>query len=165
MADKQGHNANKSGKWLEDEVEKTLNFYNIPSINFRLVGARFGKKITKQNPKGFLLKNVPYINMYGHESRGEFVLQLSNRGPIRIECRRQDVRGSVDEKLPYLIGNCYSFEEKDIILVIEGKGMREAARKFVVNATRAIAYKNVKVMTCNQFKYWAKKVLSVSNEV
>jgi hypothetical protein len=162
MTDKQGHNANKSGKWLETQVEDAINNIGIPSINFRTLGTMFGRKITKMETPGFLLKNVPYTNMYGGESRGEFVLQLNNKGAIRIECRAQNVAGSVDEKLPYLIGNCFSFKEKDVILVIEGDGMRKTALNFVKNAAKAIAHKNVSVLTLNQFRHWIKKYEEVS---
>jgi len=130
---------------------------------FRKVDTMFGQKIMKQNVPGFLLKNVPYTNMFGSKSTGEFVLQVTDKGPIRIECRSQAVAGSVDEKMPYLIGNCYSFEEKDVILILEGDGMRDAARLFATNAARAIAYKNVQVMTLNQFKSWAKKTFGNVN--
>lgn len=157
MADRQGQNANKSGKWLENQVEETLGAYGIPSMFFRKVGTKFGKKIMEQNTPGFLLKNVPYTNMLGGESRGEFVLQRTNKGPVRIECRKQDVAGSVDEKIPYLIGNCYAFEEKDVILILEGEGMRKEAKRFAINAAKSIAYKNVMVMTLNQFKAWARR--------
>ncbi len=163
VVDEQGRSANRNGKWLEDEVEKTLGKYGIPSIKFRQVGTRFGQKIMKQNVPGFLLKNVPYTNMFGSKSTGEFVLQVTDKGPIRIECRSQAVAGSVDEKMPYLIGNCFSFEEKDVILILEGDGMRDAARTFATNAARAIAYKNVRVMTLNQFKSWAKKTFENTN--
>lgn len=159
MIDLQGQNANKSGKWLEEQVEGTLKGLGINTIPYSKVGTRFGKKILEENAPGFLLKNVPYINMYGGESRGEFVLQLKDYGPIRIECRMQTVAGSVDEKLPYLIGNCYSFKEKEVILVIEGDGMRSAAKRFITNAARAIAYKDVRVFTLNQFKHWANKTI------
>ena len=116
MATGDGHrSANMAGKWLENEVEKTIMNFGLKSLHYKQVGTRFGKTILRDSPKGFLLKNVPYTNMYGGESRGEFLLQLKNYGPIRIECRNQTVGGSVDEKFPYLIGNCYSFEEKDVI--------------------------------------------------
>lgn len=161
MASGDGHrHANKTGKWLEDEVEKTITDYGFSVLHHRDIKTKFGKNIIKDSPKGFLLKNVPYTNMYGEKSTGEFVLQLSNYGPIRIECRNQNVRGSVDEKFPYLIGNCYSFDEKDVVLVVEGSGARSAAKKFVINASKAIAYKKVRVFTLAQFKSWAKRMLS-----
>lgn len=165
MVDKQGRNANRSGKWLENQVENTLNEYGIPSLYYKQVGTRFGQNIMKREVPGFLLKNVPYINMLGSESRGEFVLQIANKGSVRIECRKQDVAGSVDEKIPYLIGNCYSFEEKDVILILEGDGMRAAAKKFAINAAKAIAYKNVRVMTLNQFKTWAHREFKTTKQV
>jgi len=165
MASGDGHRkANKAGKWLENEVENTINNCGLPSLFYKQIGTRFGKKVMTKYPYGFLLKNVPYTNMFGSTSRGEFVLQLSSLGPIRIECRNQTVRGSVDEKLPYLIGNCSCFEEKNVVLVIEGNGAREAAKRFVKNAARAIPHKNVKVLTLNQFKAWAKRTIKTKEK-
>lgn len=156
----QGQTANKNGKWLEQQVEDIIVSYDVEKINYRQIGTKFGKKILSINPKAFLIKNVPYTNMYGGISRGEFVLQLKNKGPVRIECRSQRVSGSVDEKIPYLIGNCYAFEEKDVILVIDGDGMRTKAKEFAINAAKSIAHKNIRVMTLGQFKAWANKMLS-----
>lgn len=157
MIDLQGQNANKSGKGLEEQVENILEDLGIRVIPFSKIGTNFGKKIMAEDANGFLLKNVPYTNMYGGRSFGEFVLQIKDRGPFRIECRKQNVSGSVDEKLPYLIGNCYSFKEKDIILIVEGSGMRAEGKSFLINATKAIAHKNVRVFSLNQFRSWANK--------
>lgn len=156
--DLQGQKANSNGKWLENEIENTLSNYGILSVYHKQIGKRFGNNVVKDTKApAFLIKNVPYTNMFGGQSRGEFVLQIKNYGPIRIECRFQKVSGSVDEKIPYLIGNCYSFPEKDVILVLEGTGMREAARNFAKNAARAIAHKNIRIFTLNQFKAWARR--------
>jgi len=161
MTDVQGQNANKSGKYLERQVEEHLNGIGYASTNFSSMGKLFGKKIISQSAPGFLLKNVPYINMYGGQARGEFVLKPTNKPPVRIECRFQNVSGSVDEKLPFLIGNCLAFEEKDVVLVIEGDGMRKSALAYVKNAARAIAHKHIRVFTLTQFKSWANRNLRV----
>lgn len=158
MADNQGQRANKEGRKLENKVEDLLIDKGVVSLKYTQVGAKTGKLISSNTP-GFLLKNVPYTNMYGGKSRGEFVLQINNRGPIRIECRSQHVGGSVDEKIPYLIGNCLSFDEKEVILVIDGDGIRSVARMFLKNATKAIAHKHISVMTLPQFSNWVDRVL------
>jgi len=132
--------------------------YGIKSLFHREIGMRFGKKILSQKAPGFLIKNVPFTNMYGSQSYGEFVLQITNRGPIRIECRGQTRTGSVDEKIPYLIGNCMAFEEKNVIVVLEGGGMRPAARRYAISAAKAIRYKKIMVMSLNQFRAWSKRM-------
>lgn len=158
--DLQGAKANRSGKWLENQIEEALNTCGIRSLFFREVNTAFGETIMNDtSSRGFLLKNVPYINMFGGNSRGEFVLKLNNKAPIRIEARMQTVTGSVDEKIPYLIGNCYSFEEKHVILVLEGDGMREQARKFAKHAAGAIAHKDVRVYNLKQFLGWVNNTV------
>ena len=160
MASGDGHKkANRVGKCLENEVEEIINSYGIESLFYSQIKKNFGKKIIKESPGGFLLKQVPYINMYGANARGEFVLQINNYGPVRIECRGQQVHGSVDEKFPFLIGNCYAFEEKHVVLIIEGNGARKSAIEFVKNAARALAYKDIKVLNLKQFRSWAKQML------
>ena len=143
MPDKQDSNANKSGKWLENEIEKILNSYGIPSIKYRSIGPRFGNKVVKQGAKGFLIKHAPYKNVLGGHSRSEFVLQLANRGAIRIECRRQAVRGSVDEKVLYLFANAVACVEKEVILVVECNGMRKEAKQFLVDKAKSVKYKKL----------------------
>lgn len=159
MTDVQGQKANKAGKHLEKQVENYLNDLGYVPIMFKKVGTPSGKKIMQQEVPGFLLKNVPYTNMYGGSGRGEFVLLSGHQAPTRIECRYQNVSGSVDEKLPFLLGNCLAFEEKNVILVIEGDGMRKAARDFIKSAAKAVAYKDIKVFDLKQFKTWANKNL------
>lgn len=153
--DLQGAKANRSGKWLENQIEKALNGCGIRSLFFREISTTFGETIMNDtSSKGFLLKNVPYINMFGGNSRGEFVLKLNNKAPIRIEVRMQTVTGSVDEKIPYLIGNCCYFEEKHVILVLEGDSMREKAREFAKNAAKVIGHKDINVFNLKQFSTW-----------
>jgi hypothetical protein len=160
MADVQGHNANKSGKWLESEVEYTLNNLGFESINLNSIGKKFGENISKSNVPGFLVKNSYYTNMYGKRSRGEFLLQVTNRGPIRIECRRQTRAGSVDDKVATLMGNCVSCEEKEVILVIDGGGMRKERYRYLVDTARAVRFKKIHIMNLNQFKSWANRTLT-----
>ena len=160
MADVQGHNANKSGKWLEKEVEETLNGYGFQSVDHKTIGKKFGNKVSNQDIPGFLIKNSYYTDMFGKRARGEFVLQVSNKGSIRIECRRQTVRGSVDDKATTLLGNAVSCEEKNVILIIDGGGMAEEKRRYVVDSARAIKHKSIRVFNLKQFKSWAKRAFS-----
>jgi len=146
MIDLQGQKANQSGQWLEQQVENILACKGIVTDS-----------IDKTNVyKGVLFKNVPYINMYGGQSIGEFVLSLPNKN-IRIECRQQSVGGSVDEKLPYLFGNSLMFEEDHVILIIEGDGMRKSAKKWLIDKAEAVTCKDIKVMNLKKFRNWTNK--------
>ena len=137
-------------------MEALIISYGITSFFYSKIINTFAKNLVTLKADSFLLKNVPYTNMYGGASRGEFVLKLQGKAPIRIECRSQEVHGSVDEKLPYLLGNCISFEEKDVIIILEGGGMRPEARNYLKEVTkRSLPLgKNIKVMSFYQFYRW-----------
>jgi len=160
MADVQGHNANKSGKWLESEVEYTLNNLGFKSVNLKSIGKEFGEDVSNNNLPGFIVKNSYYTDMFGRRSRGEFLLQVANRGPIRIECRRQTRAGSVDDKVTTLMGNCVSCEEKEVIIVIDGGGIRKERYRYLIDTARAVRFKKIRVMNLSQFKSWANRTLS-----
>jgi len=146
----QGRLANLAGRKLERNVETILNNLGIPSISY---------KEWLDNPesdsKYILLKNVPYRNIYGGQGRGEFVLlkvgdDLSNG--IRIECRSQKVSGSVDEKLPYLFENALAFDQKEVILVIDGDGFKIGAKEWLKWRSMAVYHKEIIVTSLGEFE-------------
>lgn len=149
--DKQGARANKSGKKLEDDVE----FYLCN--NFDIVSKQYKNWLNSKEAgtaKGMLLKNVPYINIYGSNCRGEFVLSCSGRKDTRIECRKQTVSGSVDEKLPYFFANAVAFEEQNVILIVEGDGYKFGAKEWLRDSVNAIKHKNILMFSFEEFKEW-----------
>ena len=156
--DPQGSKANKNGKRLEDLVEAELCKYNIDVLSYN----EWVTDITKisDDVKGVLFKNVPYINVYGSKGRSEFLLFLDGFLDTRIECRSQLVTGSVDEKLPYLLENCKAFDEKNVIVVLEGNGYRTRAKEWFVENAHAVRFKNINVMSLKEFKDWAKGILA-----
>lgn len=160
-ADVQGQNANKNGKWLEDQVEKELLKYGIKSILYRKLKTAKGKEFISKCSKGFLLKNVPYTNMFGSKAWGEFVLVLFNVGVFRIECRGQAVAGSVQDKLPKLLEDCKCMDESNVIVVLDGEGMSYNAKTWFRKAAAAVHFKDIKVQSLIQFKLWLKDTLSV----
>jgi len=108
--------------------------------------------------KGLLLKNVPYITIYGGNGRGEFVLTLDGKKDIRIECRFQNVAGSVDEKLPYFFETALAFEERIVILIVEGEGYKHGAKAWLKSRCEGILYKDVLMFTFEEFKLWGRGV-------
>ena len=156
--DPQGSKANKNGKRLEDLVETELCKYDIDVLSYN----EWVNDVTKvsENVKGVLIKNAPYINVYGSKSRGEFLLFLDGFLDTRIECRSQTVTGSVDEKLPYLLENCKAFDEKNVIVVLEGSGYRKRAKEWFIENAHAVRFKNINVMSFKEFKDWAEGVLA-----
>jgi len=154
--DKQGTRANKSGKNLEDNVEFYLcDNFDIVSKQYR---NWFNSKETETS-KGTLLKNVPYINIYGGNCRGEFVLSCNGRKDIRIECRKQTVSGSVDEKFPYFFANAVTFEEQNVLLVVEGDGYKFGAKEWLRDSVNAVKHKNILMLSFEEFKEWANNEL------
>ena len=158
FVDPQGSRANKNGKRLEDLVEAELCKYNIDVLSYN----EWINDIIKMSDdvKGVLIKNAPYTNVYGSRSRGEFLLFLEGFLNTRIECRSQSVAGSVDEKLPYLLENCKAFDEKNVIVVLEGGGYRVRAKEWFIENAHAVKSKNINVMSLREFKTWARGLLS-----
>ena len=118
----QGGESNFSGVGLEYYIEHEFNSRGVLVQDFSINSNNhdlFNNRI--------LLRRVPYTSIYGCMSTSEFVYQ---DGPIsvRIECRRQDTPGSVDEKFPYLWMNASeAMPESNVWLVIDGNGARPKA--------------------------------------
>lgn len=167
MPQEQGQKANQNGKWLEDQVESILSQYDVESVRYsELARPDFLSLLIKSSSAAspsLLVKNVPYTNMFGKNARGEFLI-LSDKlsGPTRIECRYQAVRGSVEDKLPKLLGDCLGMEAKNVIIVLEGVGVSPEAKQWLKSSVHAIKHKNILVMTLGQFRNWVVKVFSAS---
>lgn len=158
--DVQGQNANKNGKWLEAQVEKELAKYGIKSIMYKKLDTAEGMKFVASCKRGFLVKHVPYINMYGSNAYGEFVLHLFGIGAFRIECRAQNVAGSAQDKLPKLLGDCTCMPENDVVIVLEGDGMTYNAKSWIRKSASAVQHKNIEVKSLAQFKHWLRTLLT-----
>ena len=158
FVDPQGSKANSNGRRLEDLVEAVLCKYDIDALSYN----EWLNGVVKipNDIKGILFKNVPYINVYGSNSRGEFLLFLKGYPDTRIECRSQTVSGSVDEKLPYLLENCKVFDEKNVIVVLEGNGYKTRAKEWFIENAHAVRFKNINVMSFKEFKDWVKGILA-----
>lgn len=156
----QGINANIKGKRLENEVEMELLKYNIPSINFKQ-WITDATSIAGTN-NGLLLKNVPYTTIYGSNGYGEFVLTRDKYKDIRIECRTQHVPGSVDEKLPYLFETALAFEERIVLLVLEGNGYKNGAKEWLKSQAYATRHKDIRVFSFADFQIYASDNFSVA---
>lgn len=101
-----------------------------------------------------LLKNVPYITIYGSVGHTEFVAWDTKTGrKVRIECKYQKSAGSVDEKLPYLYLNAvFRYPEKEVIILIEGDGFKKGAKEWLkeqVNKNWLNFRKNKKITVAN----------------
>ncbi len=115
-----GCHANNSGKMLESIVENCFREKNFKIINYKQW--QNNKNKFRDN---LLIKRIPYKSIYGHNSKTEFlILSYEFNIKTRIECRWQQVSGSVDEKLPYLFLNCaQKMTEPHIIILSDGGGV------------------------------------------
>jgi|APGre2960657373_1045057.scaffolds.fasta_scaffold45342_2 hypothetical protein len=145
-----------TGKVLETFVVNLLlssGYNTIPYSNWKSSVVTKGKH---------LIRHYPYVSIYGSgRSQTEFVIQDDSR-MIRVECKWQQVSGSVDEKLPYLYMNAVeSFPEKEIILLIDGGGFKPGAISWINKKTAEYNFsksdKKIKVMTMMEFQIWVNK--------
>lgn len=93
-----GHISNVTGNQLEVAVKTVLT-----NKGFELIRYREWVKNKESYGEELLLAHVPFTTIYNHKGNTEFLL-LSKKYDLtmRLECKWQQVSGSVDEKLPYL---------------------------------------------------------------
>lgn len=143
----------KTGANLELFVENLL----IPQGYIKIPHKDWVK--TQDRTKKYLLTNVPYTSMYDTQCRTEFSIITPNRD-IRVECKWQQVSGSVDEKFPYLYYNAvHHFPEKEVILLIDGNGYKKKALEWLQESARIKRYhensdKCIRVFQMSDFMSW-----------
>lgn len=163
MQKKQGTLANDSGNILEQTVRTV--FHNK---GFEIVTYREWESQPERYGKELLLTNVPFTTIYKHRGNTEFLAKSEKYGfEIRIECKWQQVAGSVDEKLPYLYLNTIeAMPENNIVIVIDGNGFKEGAKTWLREAVRQKKYttssncrKTIEVFALAEFITWANRIL------
>lgn len=86
---------------------------------------------------------------------------------IRIECKWQQVAGSVDEKLPYLyLNSIEAMPERHIVVIIDGKGWKSGAIPWLKEAASQRKYseslmseKKIEILSLTEFMTWANNIL------
>lgn len=171
----QGRTANITGNTLEQTVIGTLDSKGFRLVSFSEYSRYMNKKGTEsanqKYGKELLLRNVPFTSIYGHAANTEFLL-ISARydKKIRIECKWQQVSGSVDEKFPYLYLNCLeAMPEQEIIIIVDGGGAKPGGIDWLENAAASRRYtsesnrdKSIHVMDLREFIVWTNKSFPVS---
>lgn len=154
-------NIKNSGGTLEGTVKSILT-----SKGFELLSYREWDKDRKKHSNELLLMNVPFTTIYKHSGKTEFLLISEKyKLEIRIECKWQQVAGSVDEKLPYLYLNCIeAMPEEHIIIIIDGDGWKPGAKTWLEKAVSEKKYqkhvilsKNIVIFSLREFITWANK--------
>lgn len=156
-----GSISNVTGSVLEGTVKSILL-----TKGFELVKYRDWEKNKAAFGDELLLMNVPFTTVYGHKGNTEFLLRSKKHNlEIRIECKWQQTAGSVDEKLPYLYLNCIeAMPENNIMILIDGKGWKDGAKKWLNDAvnkklytTEKSANKQITVFDITGFITWANR--------
>ncbi len=168
-----GQRANKSGQILEGVVRSTLA--GPQAFGFEVFTHLAYEGALEKNaplPSRYLVKNPPYETIYGTRGKTEFRLHCTNVAPTkifpvsgefvcRLECKYQATAGSVDEKFPYLYLSCVeAMPEKNIIILMEAKGARAQAVKWLTDAVLQQKYdpaksKCIVVLTIAEFIAWS----------
>lgn len=150
-----GAKANKNGKIFEETLKPIFQERGY------LIIKQSDKNINEvcENNDKVVILNARYKTIYQHNGKTEFlIINKKTNLKIRVECKWQQTSGSVDEKFPYLYLNCiYGFEEKDIILIIDGEGQKKGAIEWLkdkVNTKWLNDDKNIKVMRLTEFLKW-----------
>jgi hypothetical protein len=158
----QGRRANTCGGALENIVKGIFsrkNFISIPYHQWIKNPAKYRDEV--------LIRNYPFTSIYGHKGNTEFYLLSKRYGcNIRIECKWQQVTGSVDEKYPYLYLNCIeAMPEKDIIILVDGGGYKLKARLWLKEAISERKYqtnteKNIQLFDIKEFMIWSNNTFA-----
>jgi hypothetical protein len=168
-----GERAVRAGRILEGVIRSTLEgdrahrFVVIPTSEF-LLAKQHGEHL----PDRILVKDFPYDTIYRTRGKTEFLLcadEISATAAFpaqrdfvcRIGCKYQATSGSVDEKFPYLYLSCVeAIPEKNIIILMEAKGARAEAVRWLTTAVREQRYdstksKRIVLMSIAEFMAWA----------
>ncbi len=161
---KKGTKSNITGNQLEVAVKTVLL-----GKGFELINYREWEKNKEKYSQELLLENVPFTTIYEHKGNTEFLL-ISQKYDlrIRIECKWQQVSGSVDEKLPYLYLNIIeAMPENSIMILIDGAGWKAGAIKWLKDAVKQKKYtteqtkqKNIMIFTLTEFFTWANQTFN-----
>jgi len=159
-----GTKSNITGNQLEVAVKTVLT-----GKGFELVNYRIWDKNKENFGNELLLENVPFTTVYEHKGNTEFLLiSKKYKLEVRIECKWQQVAGSVDEKLPYLYLNTIeAMPEKSIMILIDGSGWKSGAIRWLKEAVRQKKYttkinkdKKILVFNLTEFFTWANKIFN-----
>ncbi|MDF0552449.1 PD-(D/E)XK nuclease superfamily protein [Kamptonema sp. UHCC 0994] len=158
----QGGRANRAGKVLESAVEGALKGHGYVEVASDLKKKeRLAYLVVDSTniPKRYARQVHLGKGIYGTDIYVEFyIIGCPSIPSIIIECKWQQVGGSVDEKLPYVnltIQNCYP---APAVVLIDGGGMKPGAIAWL---TQQINFNQnlLAVHTMSSFIVWANNNL------
>jgi hypothetical protein len=137
-SDNGGRAANRAGRTAEQVIAAVLQSRGVSCL--------------RQHPL--------CLGIYGTTVRADFYVPALPDFPngLAIESKWQDVNGSADEKLPYLVANISECYPCPTIIVIDGGGFREGAIVWV--RTKIDRRSLYAVHTLAEFVSWTNRKLS-----
>lgn len=161
----QGGESNDSGTWLERLVERTF-----VDVGYSAKSATDDQDNSDLFQPQILIKNVPYQNLFGRQSRIEFEL-IDERYDLHMpmECRNQETSGSVHEKIPYFYLNAlYCLPGNVVAFIYSGdwytnNDTGKASIEWLKNAIKAGLYapsqrKQIYVVDATNIRRFARKI-------
>lgn len=151
----QGQESNHSGKFLEETIEREFRVRKVDVSYWRE-----GRGTLSLFAEHRLMKNVPYISIYGCHSKSEFVYWHQPTDlKVRIECRWQQSDGSVDEKFPYLLANAQRMPEPFVWFIVDGDGARKEAVAWLRREAPLVKRKIVRIYSLIETRKAVKSLL------
>jgi hypothetical protein len=146
-----GSTANETGKILENFVESTLQrkgYEYVEKKKFKIALSLNQKIYTKQFNLGETIYNTKW-NI-------DFILHNPKQLPLSliIECKWQQVGGSVDEKYPYTIANIKEKSPYPAIILLDGEGYKLGAKEWLKSQ---IDDKLLGVFNMGEFTKWVNQ--------
>ena len=148
----QGRQANLTGKYLEDPIRERIissGYKEVDNKQFSINTPYFFNKL--------IVKHC-YIgkSIYGTKMYTDILLYHNEKHPnkLAIECKWQQVSGSVDEKFPYIIENIKYVFPCPCIIVLDGGGYKRGAKQWL---ERQVDDKFLGVYSLAEFIVWANK--------
>ncbi len=144
-----GSIANETGNILENFVEQTLirkGYEFIPKNKFTVS--------LSLNQKIYTRQQVIAQTIYNSKWNVDFTIHNPNNTPISliIECKWQQVGGSVDEKYPYTVANIKEQSPYPAIILLDGGGYKSGAEQWM---KKQIDNKLIGVFNMGEFTKWA----------
>lgn len=112
-----------------------------------------------------LIEHYPYTTIYGTPGRREYFIS-SVEWSGQLECKYQNVSGSTDEKLPYLLETLRATDVSGLVVIFAGRFYSKTQRgRGAVDWLKKQAVllpeeKELHVFTISEFINWAKAVWS-----
>ena len=165
MSITQGGKANKAGKAAEDQIAGYLTAYGYQELSNKEraalnkdigLGDDPAQALSCYGDKVFVQQVRGYETLYGRRHAHDFLAYNATTLPdgLVIEMKWQTSGGSVDEKLPFVVGSFKAMPVTTAMLVIDGGGIRPCAIEWAIaqNDSKFIAFG-----TIGDFSRWIRK--------